>query len=93
MCQVNREGGSGGEQITLTMARETGVIEEAADYVLGIWRPELKDGIDKTEREQLRGQFKVRVLKSRNGPRNKTVTLRFEDTTLRIAPSGISVEA
>jgi DnaB-like helicase C terminal domain/Domain of unknown function (DUF3854) len=93
LCQVNREGGSGGEPITLTMARETGVIEEAADYVLGIWRPELKDGLAKQESESLRGQFKVRVLKSRNGPRNKTVTLRFEDTTLRISPEGVVIEA
>src|SRR5262249_34972394 len=93
LCQVNREGGSGGEPIALTMASETGVIEEAADYVLGIWRPDLKDGLSKEERVDLRGQFKVRVLKSRNGPRNKTVTLRFADTTLRItALAGVPIE-
>jgi replicative DNA helicase len=93
LCQVNREGESGGEPITLTMARETGVIEEAADYVLGLWRPELKDGLTKEQRQELRGQFKVRVLKSRNGPRNKTVTLHFEDSILRITSIGMTVEA
>jgi RecA/RadA recombinase len=84
LCQVTREGASGGEPVTMSMARETGVIEEAADYVLGIWRPELRDGLTKEERAKVRGDFKVRVLKSRNGPRNKTVTLHFEDTTLQI---------
>ena len=69
------------------------MIEEAADYVLGIWRPELKDGLAREESNKLRGQFKVRVLKSRNGPRNKTVTLHFEDTTLRISPAGAPIEA
>ena len=68
-------------------------IEEAADYVLGIWRSDLKDGLSKEQRQELRGQFKVRVLKSRNGPRNKTVTLRFEDSILRISSIGMSVEA
>jgi hypothetical protein len=92
LCQVNREGESGGEPITLTMARETGVIEEAADYVLGIWRPELKDGLSKEQRQEMRGQFKVRVLKSRNGPRNKTVTLHFEDSVLQISSIGMTVE-
>lgn len=90
LCQVNREGGTGGDPITLTMARETGVIEEAADYVLGIWRPELKEGLPREERAALHGQFKVRVLKSRNGPRNKTVTLDFEDTTLRIDNASVA---
>ena len=74
------------------MARETGVIEEAADYILGIWRPELKVGLKKEERQELRGQFKVRVLKNRHGPFPRTMTLRFEDSALRISSIGMTVE-
>lgn len=62
-------------------------VEEAAAYLLGIWRPELKDGLPKEKREEFRGQFKVRVLKNRSGPAPKTVTLHFEPTSLRISPA------
>ena len=85
LCQVDREGGSGGEPITLKMARDSGVIEEAADYLLGLWRPELKEGITREAREAVRGQFVVAVLKNRSGPAPKRVTLQFDSTSLRIS--------
>lgn len=85
LCQVDREGGSGGEPLTLKMARDSGVIEEAADYLLGLWRPELKDGLTKDQRNSVRGQFVIRVLKNRSGPAPKTVTLHFDSTSLRIS--------
>lgn len=62
----------------------SGVLEEAADYVLGIWRPELAERLDKAAREAKRGEFRVRVLKNRGGPAPRTVTLRFEAGTLRV---------
>jgi len=83
-CQVDREGGSGGEPISLKMARDSGVIEEAADYLLGLWRPELTEGLSKEEKRARRGQFVVRVLKNRSGPAPKTVTLHFDSTCLRV---------
>jgi len=92
LCQVDREGGTGGEPITLKMGRDSGAIEEAADYVLGIWRPELRDGIDKKERAALRGEFKVRVLKNRSGAAHRTITLHFEATTLLISQT-VSTES
>ena len=84
LCQVDREGGGGGEPITLKMGRDSGAIEEAADYLLGIWRPELAEGQTREERDKVRGELKVRVLKNRSGPSAKTVTLHFDGTTLRI---------
>lgn len=87
LCQVGREGESGGEPVTLHSGRDSGVLEEAADYLLGIWRPELSEKIAKEQRRELRGQFKVRVLKQRGGPAPRTVTLHFEPTTLRITAS------
>ncbi len=86
LCQVGREGESGGEPITLRSARDSGVVEEAADYLLGIWRPELSDKLTKEDRATKRGEFKVRVLKNRSGPAPKTVTLRFDTTSLRVTP-------
>ena len=90
LCQVDREGGNGGEPITLKMARDSGAIEEAADYVLGLWRPELGEGLTKEERRERRGQFVVRVLKNRSGQAPKTVTLHFDPTSLRIEAPPVS---
>jgi replicative DNA helicase len=73
LCQVGREGESGGEPVTLRSGRDSGVLEEAADYVLGIWRPELSDKLAKDERRALAGQFKVRVLKNRASDRDAAV--------------------
>jgi hypothetical protein len=70
----------------------SGAIEEAADYPLGIWRPELAEGKSAAERQALHGQFKARVLKNRSGPAPKTVTLEFDPTTLRITPARVPAE-
>ncbi len=87
LCQIGREGESGGAPVTLRAARDSGVVEEAADYLLGIWRPELAEGLSKADRLARAGEFKVRVLKNRSGPAPRTVTLRFEPTVLRIVPA------
>jgi KaiC/GvpD/RAD55 family RecA-like ATPase len=85
LCQVGRTGESGGEPITLTSARDSGVIEEAADYIIGIWRPELQTDISLDEREARRGILKAAVLKNRCGPAPRTFEMRFESSTLKIS--------
>ena len=93
LCQVDREGGNGGEPIRLKMARDSGAIQEAADYLLGLWRPAMNDKLSRGERLAHKGQFVVRVLKNRSGPAPKTVTLHFDTTSLRIeAPSALQRE-
>ena len=85
LCQVGRAGESGGSPITLTGARDSGVIEEAADYIIGIWRPELEVDISPLEREELRGILNVAVLKNRCGPAPRTLEMNFESSTLKIS--------
>lgn len=93
-CQVDREGGNGGTPIDLKAARDSGVIEEAADYILGCWRPALDELIPKEERKARRREFVVRILKNRSGPAPRTVTLHFDATSLRISsPIAPSVES
>jgi DnaB-like helicase C terminal domain/Domain of unknown function (DUF3854) len=92
VCQIGREGESGGEPVTLRSARDSGVIEEAADYVLGIWRPELKEGAPDDQVGRVRNKFKLRVLKNRCGPAPVTFTLKFEPSSLRITPAASSGE-
>jgi replicative DNA helicase len=83
-CQVDREGGSGGDPVSLKMARDSGAIEEAADYLLGCWRPELAENLSKEEKRERRGQFVIRVLKNRSGAAPRTVRLHFDAASLRI---------
>jgi hypothetical protein len=84
-CQVDREGGNGGTPIDLKAARDSGAIDEAADYLLGCWRPGLDTELSKDERRARRHEFVVRVLKNRSGPSARSVTLHFDPTSLRIS--------
>jgi hypothetical protein len=84
-CQVDREGGNGGTSIDLKAARDSGAIEEAADYLLGCWRPSLNDELPKEERRTRRKEFVIRILKNRSGRSPHTVTLHFDPTSLRIS--------
>ena len=38
LMQLSRKGGDGSEPVTLDMMRDSGVIEEVADYIIGAWR-------------------------------------------------------
>jgi len=69
LSQTSRAGGSGDTPISMEMGRDTGAIEETADYLLGAWR---KD--DDT--------IQCRVLKNRHG-RLGTVLWTFEADVMR----------
>lgn len=60
LLQASRAAGTGAERITLDMARDSGQIEEACDFVLGAWRPDIG-------KEDDSGDFKLDILKNRHG--------------------------
>lgn len=74
LIQVNRDkGGDGTKPLTLGSARDSGVIEEAVDYMAGLWRKTL-DGAD----------LGMALLKNRHGElvRGFTVYFNKHDITL-----------
>ena len=84
--QLSRVGGSGGEPVTLDMGRDTGVIEESADVVMGFWRPELEKDIPEEERlkREQEGKLMGAVLKNRSGPTGQII-FRFDRRTLVVS--------
>lgn len=84
--QVNRVAKEG-KPIDLDDARDSGAIEETADFLLAIWKPE--DALNSTDgapvlNVQKTGAVKVTALKSRHGNKDKTVSLVMDMLSLAI---------
>lgn len=72
LAQINRSG-QDGVPVTLNMGRDSGAIEEGADYVIGMWTDEIP-GVTKT--------IKARLLKNRRGIAGVTETMLFKNYML-----------
>jgi hypothetical protein len=84
LCQVSRSAGDDGSQpLTINSARESGAIEEAADFLLGMYRPDM-DGDDKT--------IMVQILKNRKGQERVEFAFDFDKVSLRITPRVLALE-
>ena len=81
--QTNRSGRTGQEEITLDMGRDSGVAEEAADFILGMWRPAINSADTQKESEE---EIIISVLKNRKGMLGRT-SFTFDKPTLRITQS------
>lgn len=77
LLQTSRQGGSGGDPLSLCMARDSGAIEEACDFLLGAWRPELNGGGNS-------GELVLSLLKNRHGKTGE-FSFYFDKETLRIS--------
>jgi len=72
LSPVNRKGGDGQVEISLEMGRGSGAIEEAADFVLGLWQIG-----EKEDRELI-----CRILKNRKGAPGSRWKLSMYSNTL-----------
>ncbi len=77
LAQTSRTAGDGSEEVTVLDARDSGAIEDSADFLLGAWRPEMKGKIKPEEYAELRGRLWIRILKARRGLLDKFL-LRFD---------------
>lgn len=81
--QVNRVAKEG-KPITIDDARDSGAVEETADYLTSLWRPD--DGLVLEENTTVMpsGQTKHTILKSRHGGKGRTFTYQFDPLTLAL---------
>jgi replicative DNA helicase len=83
--QVNRDsGGDGSKELTLGSARDSGVVEEAMDYMLGLRRPDRAAGLDPYDRSTLAGKLMLKIIKNRHGDLGNEVELTLNPRSLRL---------
>ena len=83
IAQTSRRAKDGSEEVTLTDARDSGAIEDSADFLIGCWRPELKAGLSPEAFMDVEGKLWFRILKARRGMQAR-FQARFEGETLRV---------
>lgn len=82
--QVSRAGGDGSEPVSIAMLRDSGVLEEALDFLLGAWRPGKSNNLSPPDALNLRDVMRVAVLKNRKGQDGRVVDLRFHNDSRRL---------
>lgn len=83
--QVSREvGGDGSRRLHVGGGRDSGVVEEVFDYMLGMRRLDYDTDADDATRQQYRDQLFVEILKNRHGDRMSREQVFTMDQTLRL---------
>jgi archaellum biogenesis ATPase FlaH len=84
--QVNRVA-KDGKPIDLDDARDSGAVEETADFMMSLYRPDDALNVEgQVEDVQPSGKVKCGVLKSRHGGKGRTFTFQMDMLTLAIVP-------
>jgi replicative DNA helicase len=91
--QLSRAGGDGSEEVTPVMLRDSGVLEESLDFLLGCWRPGRAKNLDPPDELNLRDVLRVAVLKNRKGRDGRVVDLRFRPESRRLYEEADPFEA
>jgi len=77
LAQINRSSVKERRKAKISDIRETGAIEQDADNIGLLDRPEMDCEPDDPELESLRGKAEIYIGKQRNGPAQETVELRY----------------
>ena len=85
--QVNRLAKEG-KPIDLDDARDSGAVEETADFLLSVWKPDDALTIDPQFGSQPNGRLQLSILKSRHGGKGSTVPLQMDLLTLAVVDGG-----
>lgn len=82
--QVNRSGRDG-EEFAADASRDSGVVEETADFLLTLWTPD--NALMKSEDEKT-GEILSRIAKSRHGGRGVKLAYQWAPLSLAMVPKG-----
>jgi replicative DNA helicase len=84
--QVNRDsGGDGSRELSLGSARDSGVVEEAMDYLIGMRRLDRSTTLSPAERDRYRDVLWTKVIKNRHGD------AYGRETAYRLSPIGLQL--
>lgn len=83
--QLSRAGGGGANEVTLEMMRDSGVIEESMDFILGCWRP-IKDSqsLSEFDKATLQHVLRTKIIKNRKGNDGRVVDLQFHQPSMKV---------
>jgi hypothetical protein len=94
LSQVSRKGGSGQSEISLDMGRDSGAIEEGADFVLGLWQhPRDEKDVDVWAEGLPDGGAQIdlicKILKNRKGAAGSTWKLELVAHAMQIGANAV----
>lgn len=81
--QVGRGAGAG-EEPDMSSARDSGVVEETADFLMSLWRTDQRKGKNQNE---MTGEVHLKILKSRHGGVATHLTMQSTPATLALVPA------
>ena len=82
--QANR-GTERGKPLSISGMRDAGTLEETADFVLGMFRPDQQVNDENEPVGGMTGSFKTQLLKSRHGGAGRLFDLRLSNMSLALA--------
>lgn len=81
--QVNRDaGGDGSRELGLGAARDSGVVEEAMDYLIALRRLDQSTTLSPIDRDRYRDCLFAKVVKNRHGMNGREIGIRLNPRTL-----------
>jgi len=83
-AQLSRAAGDGSEPVGMEMIRDSGAIEEAADFVIGCWRPGEAKGLEYIEQSDLENTIRAKLLKNRKGKKGRELDLAFHAQSRKV---------
>ncbi len=86
--QVSRTGRRG-ERLELDFARDSGVVEETADFAMSLWAPHTKEEREDKDLGYLdRADVRLEILKSRHGGVGRETRMLWAPASLALPPAG-----
>src|SRR5205814_1428637 len=82
--QLSRSAGDGYQPVAASTLRDSGVLEESLDFLIGAWQPGRDPNLDPVAAEELRDTLRCSILKNRKGSTGRVVDLYFRSQSRRV---------